>query len=160
MTGLITLYQSKYAQDVLDRFGQYFKQHAYRDVPMMSNSTLEAWTEDYEYYLTNAQLDDIASFPYRQVVGSLLYLAVWTRPDLQYAVITVAKHSHRPTLEAIRACKWLLDYLNCSKDRGFQFHKEGENTLSGFVDSSFGDSSINRKSTCGNIIYLGTSPIS
>ena len=68
---------------------------------MMGNSTLEAWTEDYDSNLTNAQLEDIASFPYRQVVGSLLYLAVWTRPDLQYAVITVAKHSHRPTLEAI-----------------------------------------------------------
>ena len=126
---------------------------------MMGNSTLEAWTEDYDNNLTNAQLENIASFPYRQIVGSLLYLAVWTRPDIQYAVITVAKHSHRPTLEAIRACKWLLEYLNCSKDRGLQFHK-GENTLSGFVDSSYGDSTINRKSTCGNIIYLGTSPIS
>jgi hypothetical protein len=70
MTGTITLDQSKYAQDVLNRFGQYFKQHAYRDVPMMGNSTLEAWTEDYDNNLTNAQLEDIASFPY------LLYLAV------------------------------------------------------------------------------------
>ena len=73
----------------------------------MGSSTLEAWTDDYDNNLTNPQLEDIASFPYRQVVGSLLYLAVWTRPDLQYAVITVAKHSHRPTLKAIRACKWL-----------------------------------------------------
>ncbi len=106
-TGTITLDQSKYAQDVLDRFGKYFKLHAHRDVPMMSNYTLEAWTEDYDSNLTNAQLEDIASFPYRQLVGSLLYLAVWTRPDIQYAVITVEKHSHRPTLETIRACKVL-----------------------------------------------------
>ncbi len=68
---------------------------------MMSNSTLEAWTEDYDDNLTNAHLEDIASFPNRQVIGSLLYLAVWTRPDLQYAVITLAKHSQRPTLEVI-----------------------------------------------------------
>ena len=39
----------------------------------MGNSTLEAWTEDYDNNLTNAQLEDIASFPYTQVVGSLLY---------------------------------------------------------------------------------------
>ncbi len=54
-TGTITLDQSKYAQDLLDRYGKYFEQHAYRDVlPMMGNSTLEAWTEDYDNNLTNA----------------------------------------------------------------------------------------------------------
>jgi hypothetical protein len=37
---------------------------------------LEAWTEDYDDNLSNAQLEDTASFSYRQVVGSLLYLAV------------------------------------------------------------------------------------
>ena len=158
-TGMITLDQSKYAQDILDRFTGYYKPHAYRDIPMMGNSVLPIWTNEYNEKLTEEQLVQISSFPYRQVVGSLLYLAVWTRPDLQYAVITVAKHSHHPTLESISACKWLLEYLNCTKDRSLQFHK-GNNTLSGFVDSSFGDDLETRKSTCGNIIYLGTSPIS
>ena len=158
-TGTITLDQSKYTQDVLDRFSGYFKSQAYRDVPMMGNSILEPWTNDYDNNLTDEQLVNIAAFPYRQVVGSLLYLAVWTRPDIQYAIIAIAKHSHYPTLEAIRACKWLLEYLNCTKDRRLEFHR-GANTLSGFVDSSFGDCTITRKSTCGNIIYLGTSPIS
>jgi hypothetical protein len=159
ITGTIKLDQSKYAQDILDRFNHIYKQTAYRDVPMMGNSILQPWTDDYDNDLTDEQLSKIAAFPYRQIVGSLLYLAVWTRPDLQYAVISVAKHSHNPTLEAIRACKWLLEYLNCTKDRGLEFHK-GENTLSGFVDSSFGDCTFTKKSTCGNIIYLGTSPIS
>ena len=126
---------------------------------MMGNSILEHWTEEYEFNLTSKDLALIKDFPFRQIVGSLLYLAVWTRPDIQYAVIAIAKHSHYPTLEAIRACKWLLEYLNCTKNKGLEFHK-GSNTLSGFVDSSFGDCTRTRKSTCGNIIYLGTSPIS
>ncbi len=40
-TGTITLDQSKYAQDVLDRFGKYFKQHAYRDVPKLVTSIID-----------------------------------------------------------------------------------------------------------------------
>ncbi len=67
MTGTITLDQSKYAQDVLHRFGKYFKQHADRNVPMMGNSTQETWTENYGNNLTNAQLEDLASFPKRQI---------------------------------------------------------------------------------------------
>jgi len=101
----------------------------------------------------------VKKFPYRQVVGSLLYLAVWTRPDLQYAIISLAKHSHRPTIQAVRACQWLLEYLNGSKDRGLEFHK-GLIELSAFCDASFGDDTETGRSTLGHIIYLGTSPIS
>lgn len=88
-----------------------------------------------------------------------MYLAIWTRPDIAYAVNKVAKHSHRPTLDGVRACKWLLEYLNSTRERGLEFHK-GSLSLSAYADASFGDDLETRKSTCGYIIYLGTSPIS
>ena len=78
---------------------------------------------------------------------------------MAYAVNKVAKHSHHPTLESVRACKWLLEYLNSTVDKGLTFTKS-DTILSGFVDSSFGDDRTTGKSTCGYIIYLGTSPIS
>jgi hypothetical protein len=78
---------------------------------------------------------------------------------MAYAVNKVAKHSHNPTLEAVRACKWLLEYLNSTKEKGLEFHN-GPLTITGYVDSSFGDDLATGKSTYGYIIYLGTTPIS
>ena len=116
-TNVFTLNQSKYAQDVLDRFAPHYRNSSYRAVPMMPGSNLSPWNENHYASLTMDQYNEVQNFPYRQVVGSLLYLAIWTRPDMAYAVNKVAKHSHNPTLEAVRACKWLLEYLNSTKEK-------------------------------------------
>jgi hypothetical protein len=158
-TNVFTLNQSKYAQDVLDRFAPYYRNSSYRAVPMMPGSNLSPWNENYYASLSMDQYNEVQNFPYRQVVGSLLYLAIWTRPDMAYAVNKVAKHSHNPTLEAVRACKWLLEYLNSTREKGLEFHN-GPLTITGYVDSSFGDDLATGKSTYGYIIYLGTTPIS
>ena len=34
---------------------------------------------------------------YQSAVGKLLYLSLWTRPDITFAVCTVAKYTARPT---------------------------------------------------------------
>lgn len=69
---------------MLDQSNKHFKQHTYRDAHMISNSILEAQTEEYDGNLTNAQLADIASFSYINIADSLLHLAAWTSPNLQY----------------------------------------------------------------------------
>jgi hypothetical protein len=48
---------------------------------------------------------------YQSAVGSLLYLSVWTRPDIAYAVSAVAKFSKEPTEEHWTAVKRILRYL-------------------------------------------------
>ena len=45
-TGTITLNQSKYAQDILDRFSGYYKNTAYKNTPMMASLSLPRWSED------------------------------------------------------------------------------------------------------------------
>jgi hypothetical protein len=54
----------------------------------------------YSFSVTMDQYNEVQNFTYRQVVGSLLFIAIWTRPDMAYPVNKkVAKHSHNPTLE-------------------------------------------------------------
>jgi hypothetical protein len=90
----------------------------------------------------------IANFPYRQIVGSLLYLTIWTRPDIAYAVHSVAKHCANPTLEAMHAYRRILGYIKHTLHLGLSFHP-GDLILKSFVDSSFIDDSENCKFYCG-----------
>ena len=48
---------------------------------------------------------------YQAVVGSLLYLSTKTRPDIAYAVSSVARFCARPTKEHWIAVKRILRYL-------------------------------------------------
>jgi hypothetical protein len=98
------------------------------------------------------------NFPYRQVVGSLLYISIWTRPDISFAIGKLAKFNNHPTMEAVHAAQWLLQYMRCTKHYGLVFIK-GDMKVYNYVDSSFADNVTDRRSTAGQITFLGYSPI-
>jgi len=157
-TGIITLDQTKYAEDVLTKYQNYYSKNPYHTTPMEENLKLLPWSEASEAKLTEKCKMRIKNYPYRQVVGSLLYLAIWTRPDITYAVHLVAKHCVHPTLQAVDACGRILSYLSQTKQLGLEFHP-GNMKLTTYVDSSYADVVEDRKSTGGMIQYLGYSPI-
>jgi len=157
-TGIITLDQSKYAGDVLTRFKEWYKISPYYTTPMDENLKLHKWTEAYDATLSAKSKQYVKDYPYKQVVGSLLYLAIWTRPDITYAVHSVARHNAHPTLEAVHACSRILSYIYVTKSLGLTFYP-GNRKLSTFVDSSFADIPGDNKSTGGMIQFLGYSPI-
>ena len=142
--------QSKYAGDVLAKFKGLYKISAYYNTPMDENLKLPKWKEGYDDNLSAKSKAYIKSYPYRQVVGSLLYLAIWTRPDITYAVHLVAKHCVQPTLEAIHACNRILSYISLTRSLGLTFYP-GNLKLTTFVDSSFSNIPEGRKSTGGLI---------
>jgi hypothetical protein len=53
---------------------------------------------------------------YQRLVGSLLYLTVWTRPDLVFATQQLAKWSHDPHEKHMKAGMRVLRYLQGTKD--------------------------------------------
>lgn len=54
---------------------------------------------------------EMANIPYRQAVGSLMYLAVPTRPDLSYAVDARTQFNYNPGPDHWVAVKRVLRYL-------------------------------------------------
>jgi hypothetical protein len=157
-TGTIKLDQSKYIDDILSKFHDWLGAEKNRTVPMQPNLVLPKWTEEYDDGLTEKQTYMVKNFPYRQVVGSLLYMSIWTRPDISYAIGKLAKFNNHPTMEAIHAAQWLLQYVRFTKYLGITFIK-GDMKISTYVDSSFADVITDRRSTAGQITYLGRSPI-
>ena len=95
--------------------------------------------------------------PYRSAVGSLLWLALNTRP----AVSQVAKFSHAPTQAHWTAVKKIFRYLNGTVDLGIPITKMvDELTLTGYSDADWAGEPEKRRSTGGFLFKLGSTPIS
>lgn len=87
-----------YAKKVIERFGM---QDAHPvSIPMEKNQILDADTNG-----------KTTVFPYREAVGSLLYLANGTRPDICFAVNFVSRYMEKPTELHVRAVKRIIKYL-------------------------------------------------
>ena len=74
------------------------------------------------------------NIPYRAAVGSLMYLAVGTRPDIVFAVSTVAQFCQDPGPEHWEAVKHIYRYLLGTKKLALTFG-EGKQGLEGFTDT-------------------------
>ncbi|CAL9005508.1 unnamed protein product [Prunus brigantina] len=95
---------------------------------------------------------------YRSTVGALQYLT-WTRPDLSYAVNLVCQHLHQPRSNHLGAVKRILRYLKGTLDMGVWFTK-GSLGLQAFTDADWAACPIDRRSTSGWCIFLGSNLIS
>lgn len=98
------------------------------------------------------EVDEIKRVPYREAIGSLMYLANATRPDIAYPVNYLARKQLSPTEEDWNEVKRILRYLRGTTDIGLKFTSNSEN-LEALTDSSFRDCE-NSTSTSGYIIKL------
>ena len=96
---------------------------------------------------------------YLAIVGSLLYLATRTRPDISYAVGKVAQHSSSPTLTDWKQAKRILRYLKGTTDIGLRFKGDGNQCL-GYADADWGGDVVDRKSTSGYVFIHSGAAVS
>ena len=65
----------------------------------------------------------VVDVPFREIVGSLMWIANQTRPDIKYAVRTVARFSHDPTLTHYKVAQKILEFLNATSDLGLNIQE-------------------------------------
>ena len=91
---------------------------------------------------------DVSNETYRSVVGSLNYIAVCTRPDIQWIVSLLSRFLNLPTTRTRWiALKRVLRYLKGTMHYALALRKSNAQ-LVGFCDASWGES-VGRKSTSG-----------
>jgi len=103
-------------------------------------------------------------YPYRRVVGSLLWLARCTRPDLAFTAGILSRALHNPGYVHKHAAKHALRYCKLTADHGLTFRRSATSTLTGQVDSDwqpdYGTSESNRRSTTGWVFWSCGSAVS
>ena len=103
--------------------------------------------------------DAMKDIPYREAVGSLLYAAVVSRPDIAFVVAQLAKFVDCPAPEHWSAAKRVFRYLKGSIEQRIVY-KRSCNVLTGFCDADWGGDLDSRKSTTGFGFMLNGGPVS
>jgi hypothetical protein len=96
---------------------------------------------------------------YQSMVGSLLYLALVSRPDISYAVGLMSRFSHDPNAAHLTGVKRIGRYLKGTPDYGL-IYSEDKNELKGYSDADWGGCRDSRRSTSGNIFMFSGAAIS
>ncbi|XP_028100626.1 uncharacterized protein LOC114299990 [Camellia sinensis] len=95
---------------------------------------------------------------YRSIVGVLQYLTI-TRPDLSFSVNQACQHMHAPTVGHFASVKRLLQFIQGPLTHGLTFSPSSFD-LQVFSNSSWAGDVLNRPSTSGYCVYLGSNLIS
>ena len=92
---------------------------------------------------------------YLALIGSINYLAVYTRPDLLYAVSKAAQKCAHPTRGDFRRALRMVQYLQGTMNDGITFRYGGDLSLHCYVDAGYNQDE-DAKSQYGYMFSLGS----
>lgn len=108
--GLLKISQQTYAEELAAEYGVEWG----KSVPLPASVKLTEFDEDEE-----------CDFPFRELVGSLMWLATQTRPDIANAVRAVARYCASPKTVHWKAALGILGYVRRTSWMGITFHRGG-----------------------------------
>ena len=152
--GTLTLTQHIYILDLIKRFGLQ-SNRCKHNLPMRPNLKLSIA----DCPTTQDERDDADTKPYRELIGSLMYLMISTRPDIACALIELSRFMSNWGTTHYNAALDLLIYVQATSHLGITYHR-GPATLVGFTDANWAGNIDNARSTTGYIFYLANGPIS
>jgi hypothetical protein len=122
---------------------------------------VKSTTTPFDTNLDHSNVKDAPPFDstkYRSAIGSLLWFAVCTRPDIMFMVNALAQFQSAPTTRAYTAVKHIFRYLRGTLHLGILI-KGDDSPLTAYTDSSHGDKLLGRKSATGALYMFAGSPV-
>ena len=154
----LKLTQTQYAKDVVKKFNMD-KSTCGIKVPIRPDMKMSAA----DCPTTPEEKAYMKKIPYRSAVGSLMYLATCTRPDISYAVSMCASYMHNPGRVHWKAVKDIMAYVNLTKGRGLIFgeiQEELKDTVYVFADADHAGNMDNRRSRTGYVTMFNGGAVS
>lgn len=141
-----TLDQEQYIDQLLIKFNMLDCKEA--STPMESKLKID-------------KIDNIndSNIPYQQLLGSLMYLSVLTRPDIAFSVSFLSQFNSCHTSTHWSYVKRILKYLKRTKHYCIRYVKGNANLL-GFADADWANNGIDRKSYTGYCFMMSDGVIS
>ena len=101
------------------------------------------------------------NFPYAQIIGSLQFAALTTRPDIAYAVNNAAQFKNHPLTTNCNAVRRILKYLQGTSTYRLPLGgNQSSYTLTAYADADYASMVADRKSRSGYVIFFDGNPIS
>ena len=144
------MHQKQYIANMIEKYG-------------LSDCKPASTPADINVKLTKSEAESNAVDPvkYQSIVGSLLYVAIATRPDIAQAVGVVSKFNSRPSQIHLTAAKRVLRYLKGTSDLVLKFQQSEKGCcLVGYSDADWAGDHDDRHSTTGNLFQLAGGPVS
>lgn len=109
---------------------------------------------------TQEQMDAMKNIPYQEAVGSLLYLAQGTRPDISFAVNDVSRFNSNFGETHWSAVKRIMRYVKGTMNMKLCYQKSNVDILTGYCDADWASDIDKRRSCTGYLFKLSNAAIS
>ena len=129
------------------------------------NVNIVCTPSDPHVHLSSLLPDDcdspIPHFPYQEIVGSLLYLAIHSRPDIAQAVSVVAQYATNFREIHCTAVKRILKYLRGTTDFALCYSSvsTGNQVMLAYTDANYAGDLNDRNSRSGSILFLNNGSV-
>ena len=96
----------------------------------------------------------VENWPFRELVGSLMWLSISIRPDIANSVRAVAKYCTAPRAIHCKAALGILEYINATTEYGITFQRRTLSSISleVFADADYASKATGRRLVSGGLI--------
>ena len=136
--GTLTISQQAFAENTAEKFGV----RSGRRNPLAKGLKLD------EFDKTEPEGD----WPFRELVGCLMWLANQTRPDIANAVRAVARYAHSPRGVHWRTAIGILEYVFSTSGFGITFQRGSGLELVAYADADYASKATDRRSVSGGVV--------
>ena len=138
--GTLTKSQQSFAEELVKKF----RVTSVQSVPPKIRVKLEEFHED----------EETESWPFHELVGGLMWLAISTRPDISNAVRSVARYCSAPKVVHWKSALGILAYISgtCGFNITYQLGTTVSVSLEDFADADYASRATDRRSVSGGAI--------
>lgn len=156
---MLKISQAGYIRKLLEKFN------------MLEAKPVSTPAEPGLYLNKSESKNDLVNLPYREAIGSLLFLSRVSRPDIEYAVNYLSQFLDSYNQEHWRAVKRIFRYLIGTIDVGLVYGNSGSSAgsanfgessaqLVGYTDADYAGCLSTRRSRSGYVFLFNGTPIS